>query len=343
MTELDQLLHDYRERTPVDDAIEHDALESARRRLRRAVAAPAVVPRRRSSRFTGRIAFVGGLAAALAVVVALLPGGAGKDAGQLAPAPASAQAVLQQAARAVSRQAWQPLRAGQYFYYRSTGGSGRLSARAGEIQDVWVGANGYGRIVQTGPDTLLPGGEVLLFHATAQQLRAERERQRHGRHLRILAYSQKYHWVDLDYQQLLHLPSEVAALQRFIEHHATGGGPRFSDIFGYVEGVLLGSPPVSPRVTAGLYHVIARLPGMRLVGPTRDALGRRGVAVGLFFPRQPGRIELIFDPRTGALLGERSVSLNAKIMHAPVGSIISWSVIERRGVVGSDTGLPAAR
>jgi hypothetical protein len=33
-----------------------------------------------------------------------------------------------------------------------------------------------------------------------------------------------------------------------------------------------------------------------------------------FFKHQPGRIELIFNPTTGALLGERGISLNAKRM-----------------------------
>ena len=85
-----------------------------------------------------------------------------------------------------------------------------------------------------------------------------------------------------------------------------------------------------------MHHVIARLPGMRLIGPTHDPLGRPGVAVGLFFKNQPGRIELIFNPTTGVLLGERGVSLNAKAMHAPVGSIIDWNAVERQGVVESD-------
>jgi hypothetical protein len=92
-----------------------------------------------------------------------------------------------------------------------------------------------------------------------------------------------------------------------------------------------------------MYHVIARLPGMRLIGPTHDPLGRAGVAVGLFFNNQPGRIELIFNPKTGVLLGQRGVSLNAKTMHAPVGSIVDWTAVESQGVVNSDHLPPTSR
>lgn len=343
MTQLDELLREHRDQTPVDDLVEHEALQRVRHTLRAVATGPkahASGPRRRSRRYAGRFALVAGLAAAIAVVVALLPGGAGKDTGQLTPATASAQVFLQKAARAVLRQGWQPLGSGRYFYFREIGSNpghnGPAPARPTEIQDVWVGANGFARIVQTGADTVLAGGDVLMFHATPQQLRTERQRQLHGRHLRILAYPQKYRWVDLDYQQLIHLPSDPAQLQRLIERHASGGGPRFSQLFGYVEGLLMWAPPVRPTVSAAIYHVLARLPGMRLIGTTRDPLGRPGTAVGLFFRNQPGRIELIFNPRTGALLGERGVSLDPDTMHAPVGTALFWSAIERSGVVSSD-------
>jgi hypothetical protein len=89
-----------------------------------------------------------------------------------------------------------------------------------------------------------------------------------------------------------------------------------------------------------MYHVIAHPPGMRLIGPTRDRLGRPGVAVGFFFKHQPGRVELILNPTTGILLGERGVSLNAKQMHAPVGSTLKWSALDHQGVVNSATTAP---
>lgn len=341
MTQLDELLLEHSQRIPVDDALERHALDHARHTLRAtATSEHAGPPRGRSRRHVARLALIAGLAATIAAVAALLPGGTGNNASQLGPATASAQSLLQRAARAISRQAWQPLGPGQYLHFREVGSypahTGPAPVRPTMIQDVWIGANGFARIVQTGPDTVIPGGDVLIFHATRQQLQAERKRQRAGAHLRILAYSQKYRWgPGPDYQQLIHLPTDPAELQRYIEQHATGGGPRFSDIFSYAENLLTGAP-LPPKVTAAVYHVIARLPGMRLIGPTRDPLGRPGVAVGLFFKHQPGRIELILNPKTGVLLGERGISLNAKQMQAPVGSLTLWSAVERQRVGNAD-------
>ena len=341
MTQLDELLREHRQRVATDDDVERHALDHARYTLRAAVVSESAPrPRRASRPGVRRFAVVAGLAAAIASVVALLPGTTGNDTSQLGPATASAQILLRQASRAISHQPWQPLRPGQYFYYREIGsdtdGRGPAPARPTFIQDTWVGADGFGRLVQTGPDTVIAGGDVLIFHATPQQLNAERQTQSHGAHLRILSYGQPYRWADLDYRQLISLPTDPSKLERFIEQHASGGGPRFSDIFSIMQNYLDGAP-LPPKVSAAMYRVIARLPGMRLIGPTRDPLGRPGVAVGLFFKGQPGRIELIFDPRTGVLLGERAISLNAKEEHAPVGSVTNWSVIERQGTVRSAT------
>jgi hypothetical protein len=351
MTQLDELLRQHSQRIPVDDLVEREALNQARHTLRAAGAhQPAHVLRRRPPRHLARLALIVGLAAGIAAVVALFPGGTGNQASQLGPATASAKSLLQRAARAISHRAWQPLGPGQYFYYRELDSVATQNRPAGsrptEIQDVWVGANGFARIVQTGPDTVIAGGDVLIFHATAEQLNAERQRQRHGAHLRILAYPQKYIWgAGADYQQLIHLPTDPSKLQRYIEQHATGGGPRFSDIFSLSQNLLNGAP-LPPKVSAAMYHVIARLPGMRLIGPARDPLGRRGVAIGLFFNHQPGRIELILDPTTGVLLGQRGIALVPKQIHAPssfhgpAGSIVNWTAIDRQGVVTSDHQTP---
>lgn len=341
MTSLDELLLQHTQRIPDDDPLEREALDHARHTLRISAANEQLrSPRRGAPRHIRRVALIAGLAATIAALVVFLPGVRGKDASQFGPATASAQTVLRQAARAIALHAWHPLGPGQYFYYRQIDSypqhNGAAPARPTEIQDVWVAANGFARIVQTGPSTVIAGGDVLINHATRQQLQAERERQRHGAHLRILAYPQKYQWgPSPDYEHLIQLPTTPSKLQQYIEQHATGGGPRFSDIFSYAESLLLGAP-LPPKVSAAMYHVIARLPGMRLIGPTHDPLGRPGVAVGLFFKNQPGRIELILNPNTGVLLGEREISLNATANHAPVGTVTGWTAIEHQGVVSSN-------
>lgn len=344
MTQLDELLREGGDRVPVNDAIERHALDRARNALRVAAAGEQEVVSRRWPTFRmGRFVAIAGLAATIAVILAFLPGGTGSDVSRLGPPPASAQAWLEQAARRISRQPWRPLAPGEYYYSREVGTSfgrnGKVTRRPMEVQQAWYGANGFARLVQTGPSTLFEGGDVLIFHATHQQLEAERARQQREAHLHILAYSQKFRWVDLDYQQLIRLPTDPALLLRYIEQNAIGGGRRFSDIFSYAEALLggggNGGAPLPPKVSAAMYRVVARLPHMRLIGPTRDPLGRPGIAIGLFFKHQPGRIELILNPTTGVLLGEEMISLSRKEGARP-GTVIGWSAIEDQRIVRSD-------
>jgi hypothetical protein len=85
--------------------------------------------------------------------------------------------------------------------------------------------------------------------------------------------------------------------------------------------------PLPPRLAAALYRVIARLPEMRLIGATRDPLGRPGVAVAFLGGGGKGHAELIFDRGTGAYLAERQVSAS--------GGVDSWQAIENAAVVRS--------
>jgi hypothetical protein len=342
MTALDELLHEHADRIPLDDAVERRALDQTRHRLQAAVAAPrAGAPRRR--RPTARWLLVAGLTAAFVVVVASLPGGSVRDGGRIGPATASARTLLQRAARAISGQAWRPLSSGQWLYFRQLGSNpghnGPASGHANSVEQVWIAANGAARIVQR--PGVVSGGDVLLFHQSRDEILAEQQRQRLGSHLRVMAYGQPYYWgAGPDYQQLIRLPTNPAKLRRWIErkavnpHSSCAPGVSDCNTFSFVEALLIGGP-LPPKVSAALYRVIADLPGMRLIGPTRDPLGRPGVAVGYFFAHQPGLAELIFNPKTGAFLGERGISLNSKIMHAPVGSVVDWSAIKDQGVVNS--------
>jgi hypothetical protein len=62
----------------------------------------------------------------------------------------------------------------------------------------------------------------------------------------------------------------------------------------------LAALPSSASLRAALYRVLARTPGIRLLGRTRDSVGRFGTAVAVDVER--ARLELILDPATGELL-----------------------------------------
>lgn len=345
MTQLDELLRERSDRVPIDDVVERRALDQARHTLRAATVAPSpLAARRRAGRRIARLALAAGLAAAIVALLASLPGGSGNDVGQFGPATASARIVLERAAQAISRQTWHPLKPGQWLYFRQLGSNpghnGAASARANSIEQVWLAPDGGARIVQR--PGVVSGGDVLLFHQPRRAILAEQRRQRVGSHLHVMAYGQRYYWgAGPDYQQLVRLPTDPGKLRRWIERNAINPSstcaPGVSDChtFNFVESLLVGGP-LPPKLSAAVYRVIADLPGMRLIGPTRDPLGRSGVAVGYFFKHQPGRAELIFNPTTGVFLAERGISLDPKTMHAPVGSVVDWSAIEHGGVVSSE-------
>ena len=159
-----------------------------------------------------------------------------------------------------------------------------------------------------------------------------------------MAYGQSYSWgaaTPLTYQQLIHLPTDPVKLTRWIERQARLiGGSHDGRIFSIAQA-LASEAPLPPKLSAALYRVIGRLPEMRVIGETRDPLGRPGVAVG-FLGGRGARGELIFNPNTGAYLAERTISLSATI-GAPPGTVMEWDAIENQTVVRSDHQIPRIR
>lgn len=70
-------------------------------------------------------------------------------------------------------------------------------------------------------------------------------------------------------------------------------------------GSLLGTAPISPDVRTAVYQVLARTPGVRLLGTTHDAAGRAGKALAVTYgagTANPETETMIIDPATGRLL-----------------------------------------
>ena len=76
-----------------------------------------------------------------------------------------------------------------------------------------------------------------------------------------------------------------------------------ADDFAHV-GDFLRETDAGPPLRAALYRAAELIPGVELLGTVRDHLGRRGLGVAL--TTRGVRDELIFNPRTAALMGERS-------------------------------------
>jgi hypothetical protein len=125
-------------------------------------------------------------------------------------------------------------------------------------------------------------------------------------------------------------------LKELIESRKLGYGPPGDAETFQIIGDLLRRTGAPPAVRAALYTIASQLPGVELIGPTRDQLGRPGT--GVAYVSRGQRDELIFDPQTSGLLAEQtSVVQRSKDNPFPPGSVISWTAYLASGVVDSDS------
>jgi hypothetical protein len=145
------------------------------------------------------------------------------------------------------------------------------------------------------------------------------------------------------YIDLSKLPTDPAALKQRIENRTipgVGGPPGDAETFTII-GDLLRDTSGPPAVRSALYTIASQLPGVQLIGPTHDQLGRPGI--GVAYVSKGLRDELIFDPQTSALLGEQqSVVETSRWNPFPPGSVIGWAAYLASGIVDSDTATTSA-
>ena len=351
-TDLDLEL--VRELHPADsdgDPAHELARERARAALRAEIdraAAPSGRRRQaiaRSSRRRRRLAPLGLAGALAAVAVGIVPA-ISLDGGAANP-PSAAAVVLQHAAHAAEAAGGpRQLRPGEYWYVKSiwtTPGvqfaepSGRSSdtivnALSTYERQAWIGLDRPGRVEShvVGPITFLSAA------ARRQWIRAGRPRELPGYNgsLPANAFIQPY-------QKLLRLPTNVDALWQLLYRGAGKGSAAWKRHEMFTEiGDLLREDPIPAKVRAALYRVAARIPGIELLGLTRDGIGRPALAVALNDTLYGERSELLFDPKTSQLLGERSVVVKPPpAYHVKPGSVhegatyITSGIVERIGQV----------
>jgi hypothetical protein len=100
----------------------------------------------------------------------------------------------------------------------------------------------------------------------------------------------------------------------------------------------------SPALRAALYQVLAKLPGVRLLGSRTDAIGRKGIAIAMLTAniKNAEQITLI-DPSTGEQLETENVHPNP--LHTasgtlPAGTPMNYMLFLQRGIVNSLKDLP---
>jgi hypothetical protein len=260
------------------------------------------------------VAALAAVAALLVALPTLILGGGGKV------QPALGQVLRTAAAVAATQPAEPRPGPGQYFYTRSreayltsVGFNPRCathpcdrehpweatrewSALAPRIRQTWIAANGAGRarVVSTKPEFLTAGQRKAWKAAGSPHLGS--------------GGVEDFALSGQPFLDTSHLPTQPKALRRLIEARKiplVDGPPGEAETFTLV-GDMLRSTYLPPAFRAALYRVVAELPKVELLGEVKDPVGRTGI--GVAYTKGSLTHELIFDPATSALLGEREVA-----------------------------------
>jgi hypothetical protein len=260
---------------------------------------------------------------------------------------AAAEALRQQARIAAAQPAIPPPKSGQYLYTktRETGLISHASRSGGYrywntvLRESWLGTDSPGRLrTVAGRDVFLTPDDRSAWRAagspplTSNGFCGQRicdDRASHGLRVRDLS----------------DVPTDPDRVQQLIEQRKLESGPPGDAETFAIIGDLLRETYAPPKFRAALYRVASQLPDIKLLGAVRDGAGRKGVAVGYVIGDQ--REDLIFDPKTSALLGERSVvvarTTDPNPEHpeaAPVGTVVYEATYLKSGVVDSRSVRP---
>jgi hypothetical protein len=266
---------------------------------------------RRSPRRSRRLITVAAAAAALFIGFSAFPPG-----GPVGIDPVAASQLHEFATIALDSPAEPPPGPGQFAYEKtvSRGLSAFFSSRAGIVfrysvpvtEERWLGTDGSGRSdsVVGQPTFLTEQDQHAYERYLASGLMAdERTTFDWGR-----SFTDRYSPGELTFFDFSHLPTSVDALKGMIARREIIGGPGGDWETFNIGGDILTWSYAPPELRAALFDLMADLPGVELLGQTRDALGRAGVAVGYTHDGQ--RQEVVFDRDTGGVLERRWVSVS---------------------------------
>jgi hypothetical protein len=229
-----------------------------------------------------------------------------RSGGAVAPQPATAAGVLRASATALDRLGGsRALGPNDYFYtriaawWRYAGSPYPYVVRS--IQQEWLARDGRGR--SRYEVVGLSGLHVNRSFPLARSMDTRLPRHKDPFIISTLPSP----GILLSYAQLRRLPTDptrlAAALNSLAARYHVNqlfpqAGYRAAIRFGILRG--LAEAPTSAALRAALYRVLAATPGIRLLGRTRDSIGRYGMAVAIDV--HGVELEMIIDPTTGALL-----------------------------------------
>lgn len=148
--------------------------------------------------------------------------------------------------------------------------------------------------------------------------------------------------VSSAYDRLATLPTDPEVLLRRIYRESDAVRdpevPRDQAAFVAIGDLLTESYPPA-KLTAALYRAAAEIPGVVAVDDAVDAVGRHGVAIARLDEQSGQRTEWIFDRKTYAFLGERSVQVGPSDTFKK-GTVTFTVAITQRAVVDGMKEVP---
>ena len=133
------------------------------------------------------------------------------------------------------------------------------------------------------------------------------------------------------------LPTDPGAMLAYLR--AQGGSKNGPDQDAFTAaGDLIREAYLQPAVLAAVFEAVGRIPGVTVAGTVTDEAGRSGLAITRD-EVQGSRVELIFDPKTYAYLGERHVVRESQDGLRP-GQVTNSTAVLKVAVVPAAGRLP---
>lgn len=134
-------------------------------------------------------------------------------------------------------------------------------------------------------------------------------------------------WSSPTPEVLANLPRDPAALRERLYADAAGQGTS-ADVGAFVSVVdLLRTGIVPADLRAALYRVLATIPGVEVTSRAASVGTASGVAFGQDDAPNGTRQEIVVDPATGALVGERRVVVTDGVL--PAGTVVEETAVTR--------------
>ena len=234
---------------------------------------------------------------------------------------ASAAPFLQTVANTARKQPpTATLSKGEFQYTKSvvaylSGGKGWVALSPG-VREVWIGPTG-GHMHETWdrPIFLTKADRRAWIHWGRPQVSPPSDSE------------------DLPPSKPLDLPTNPDELYQALYDKAGGNSNGAESEMVTEIGDALRETDASPALRAALYDVAARIPGIELIGPVKDRIGRRGIAVAYSSHPNDEQHVLIFDPKTSALLGEEYRELAGNDYGLPPGTVTGYATYVTSGIV----------